>query len=88
MTPAFRCPGVWPRTAAHWPPPQQPWPHPALAGEVKAEGFDLLSKVFSSSLSTLLVTDRINAAAGNAIASVRPTDRLFVSTVCSEPTDR
>lgn len=44
VTPAFRCPAVWPRTAAHWPPPQQPWPHPALVSEVKTEGFDLLSK--------------------------------------------
>jgi len=45
ITPAFRCSGVWPRSAAQWPAPHLPWPHPALITEVKAEGFDLLSKV-------------------------------------------
>ncbi|UYV62661.1 MAB21L1 [Cordylochernes scorpioides] len=44
ITPAFRCTGLWPRSAAQWPVPHIPWPGPALAAEVKAEGFDLLSK--------------------------------------------
>ncbi|GFQ67090.1 protein mab-21 [Trichonephila clavata] len=44
ITPAFRCSGLWPRSAAHWPIPQILWPHPNLVAEVKAEGFDLLSK--------------------------------------------
>ena len=44
ITPAFKCSGVWPRSAAHWPLPHIPWPHPALVAEVKTEGFDLLSK--------------------------------------------
>ena len=44
ITPAFKCSGVWPRSAAHWPLPQIPWPHPNLVAEVKTEGFDLLSK--------------------------------------------
>ncbi len=44
ITPAFKCSGVWPRSAAHWPLPHIPWPHPNLVGEVKTEGFDLLSK--------------------------------------------
>lgn len=44
ITPAFKCSGVWPRSAAHWPIPHIPWPHPNLVAEVKTEGFDLLSK--------------------------------------------
>ena len=35
----------------------------------------------------VVITDRINAA-GNAIASVRLSVRLFVSNLSSEPTDR
>jgi len=44
ITPAFRCSGLWPRSAAHWPMPTCPWPPPQIVAEVKAEGFDLLSK--------------------------------------------
>lgn len=44
ITPAFKCSGVWPRSAAHWPLPHIPWPHPSQVIEVKTEGFDLLSK--------------------------------------------
>ena len=44
ITPAFKCQGVWPRSAAHWPSMAMPWPHPNLAAQVKLEGFDLLSK--------------------------------------------
>ncbi|XP_053206973.1 protein mab-21-like 2 [Panonychus citri] len=44
ITPAFRCSGLWPRSAAHWPLPACPWPPPNIVSEVKAEGFDLLSK--------------------------------------------
>ncbi|XP_050689232.1 protein mab-21-like 2 [Eriocheir sinensis] len=44
ITPAFKCSGVWPRSAAHWPAPHAPWPPPSLVAEVKTEGFDLLSK--------------------------------------------
>ena len=28
ITPAFKCIGIWPRSAAHWPVAQIPWPHP------------------------------------------------------------
>jgi len=41
---AFRCSGLWPRSAANWPMPTCPWPPPNIVAEVKAEGFDLLSK--------------------------------------------
>ncbi|XP_054265427.1 protein mab-21-like [Macrosteles quadrilineatus] len=44
ITPSFKCSGVWPRSAAHWPIPHIPWPHPNIVAEVKTEGFDLLSK--------------------------------------------
>ena len=44
VTPAFKCGGVWPRSAAQWPLPHIQWPHPNQAAEVKMEGFDLLSK--------------------------------------------
>jgi len=44
ITPSFKCNGVWPRSAAHWPQIQNAWPHPSQAAFVKTEGFDLLSK--------------------------------------------
>ncbi|XP_076315462.1 protein mab-21-like 2 [Tachypleus tridentatus] len=44
ITPSFRCSGLWPRSAAHWPITHNPWPNPNLVAEVKAGGFDLLSK--------------------------------------------
>ena len=44
ITPAFKCNGVWPRSASHWPIPSIGWPLPAHVAEVKTEGFDLLSK--------------------------------------------
>ncbi|GAB0094045.1 Protein mab-21 [Sergentomyia squamirostris] len=44
ITPAFKCSGIWPRSAAHWPLPGIPWPHPNIMAEVKTEGFDLLSR--------------------------------------------
>jgi putative nucleotidyltransferase len=44
ITPAFKCSGIWPRSASHWPILNIPWPHPNLVAEVKMEGFDLLSK--------------------------------------------
>ncbi|XP_043268549.1 protein mab-21-like [Venturia canescens] len=43
ITPAFKCSGVWPRSAAHWPIPHLSWPQPNLIAAVKTEGFDLLS---------------------------------------------
>ncbi|CAD5117593.1 unnamed protein product [Dimorphilus gyrociliatus] len=43
ITPAFRCGGIWPRSASHWP-ATSPWPSPNLVAEVKTEGFNLLSK--------------------------------------------
>ncbi|GBP06391.1 Protein mab-21 [Eumeta japonica] len=44
ITPAFKCAGLWPRSASHWPIPAIPWPHPNIIAEVKTEGFDMLSK--------------------------------------------
>ncbi|KAL8207149.1 UNVERIFIED_CONTAM: hypothetical protein K2H54_046493 [Gekko kuhli] len=44
ITPAFKCTGIWPRSAAQWPLPHIPWPGPNRVAEVKAEGFNLLSK--------------------------------------------
>ncbi|TMW39502.1 hypothetical protein DOY81_015418 [Sarcophaga bullata] len=44
ITPAFKCAGLWPRSASHWPIPGIPWPHPNIVAEVKTEGFDMLSK--------------------------------------------
>merc|ERR1712106_806059 len=44
ITPALKCNGVWPRSAAQWPSMTMAWPHPNLAAQVKMEGFDLLSK--------------------------------------------
>ncbi|KAL7075830.1 hypothetical protein ACQ4LE_005066 [Meloidogyne hapla] len=44
LTCAFRCNGIWPRSANHWPSPQIQWPSPEVAKEVRIEGFNLLSK--------------------------------------------
>ncbi|VDO39426.1 hypothetical protein V3C99_002631 [Haemonchus contortus] len=44
ITCAFRCNGIWPRSASHWPNNTIPWPNPAIAAEVKNEGFDLTSR--------------------------------------------
>ncbi|KAL5104449.1 Protein mab-21-like [Taenia crassiceps] len=48
ITPAFRCQGLWPRSANHWPSTTSTgwlvWPCPRLATEVKHEGFTLLSQ--------------------------------------------
>ena len=44
ITPAFKCAGLWPRSASHWPIAHIPWPHPNIVAEVKTEGFDMLSK--------------------------------------------
>ncbi|XP_034937733.1 protein mab-21-like [Chelonus insularis] len=44
ITPAFKCGGIWPRSAANWPIPCGPWPYQNLVAEVKTEGFNLLSK--------------------------------------------
>lgn len=60
ITPAFRCSGVWPRSAAHWPIPHCPWPNPNLVAEVKTEGFDLLSK------DSIYMKDKQSAAEGDA----------------------
>lgn len=41
---AFRCSGLWPRSANHWPQTNCPWPPSQIVQEVKSDGFDLLSK--------------------------------------------
>ncbi|KHN71894.1 Protein male abnormal 21 [Toxocara canis] len=44
ITCAFRCNGIWPRSASQWPSSSIPWPNPSAANDVKNEGFDLFSK--------------------------------------------
>lgn len=44
ITCAFRCNGIWPRSANHWPAAHIQWPNADIAKEVRVEGFDLLSK--------------------------------------------
>ena len=34
ITPAFKCNGVWPRSAAQWPSMTMTWPHPNMAAQV------------------------------------------------------
>lgn len=41
---AFKCYGIWPRSAAHWPELSLPWPGVELAAEVKMSGFTLVSR--------------------------------------------
>ncbi|KAI6215941.1 hypothetical protein M3Y94_00444200 [Aphelenchoides besseyi] len=47
VTCAFRCNGIWPRSASHWPTTTLPWPNAELIKEVEYVGFDLLSKELS-----------------------------------------
>merc|ERR1711920_163664 len=35
ITPAFKCNGVWPRSAAQWPSMTMTWPHPNMAAQNK-----------------------------------------------------
>uniref|UniRef100_A0A915LCN6 Uncharacterized protein n=1 Tax=Meloidogyne javanica TaxID=6303 RepID=A0A915LCN6_MELJA len=44
LTCAFRCNGIWPRSANHWPSPQIQWPSAEVAKEVRIEGFNLLNR--------------------------------------------
>ena len=60
ITPAFHCSGIWPRSAAHWPPTHIPWPNPNLVAEVKTEGFDLMSR------ESIYMKDKQSAAEGDA----------------------
>ena len=66
ITPAFRCAGIWPRSAAHWPSGVSGptltavWPSPALVGDVKTEGFDLLSR------ESVYMREKQSAAEGDA----------------------
>ncbi|MCL4136926.1 UNVERIFIED_CONTAM: hypothetical protein GTU68_001425 [Idotea baltica] len=41
---AFKCYGIWPRSAAHWPELALPWPGVELSAEVKMSGFTLVSR--------------------------------------------
>uniref|UniRef100_A0A914LTF6 Mab-21 domain-containing protein n=1 Tax=Meloidogyne incognita TaxID=6306 RepID=A0A914LTF6_MELIC len=61
LTCAFRCNGIWPRSANHWPSPQIQWPSAEVAKEVRIEGFNLLSKdiwPISSSATTTAITNK------------------------------
>ena len=60
ITTAFKCTGIWPRSAAHWPIPHISWPNPNLVAEVKTEGFNLLSK------ESIYMKDKQSAAEGDA----------------------
>lgn len=44
ITCAFRCNGIWPRSANQWPSPHSSWPNAELVKEVRTNGFDLLSR--------------------------------------------
>ncbi|CAJ0580966.1 unnamed protein product, partial [Mesorhabditis spiculigera] len=64
ITCAFKCNGIWPRSAAHWPNTTVQWPSHGLAAEVKQEGFDLVSK---ESLSSVLnLNKQANSMEGDA----------------------
>ena len=44
LIPAFKCSGIWPRSAAQWPMPHIHWPHNEVVAAVKNEGFSMLSR--------------------------------------------
>lgn len=77
ITPAFKCTGIWPRSAAHWPIPHISWPNPNLVAEVKTEGFDLLSK------ESTYMKDKQSAAEGDSWAiSFNTAEMLLLSAGC------
>ncbi|XP_034395512.1 LOW QUALITY PROTEIN: protein mab-21-like 2 [Cyclopterus lumpus] len=39
ITPAFKCTGIWPRSAAQWPMPHIPWPGPNRGSRSQSRGF-------------------------------------------------
>ncbi|CAJ0942957.1 unnamed protein product, partial [Mesorhabditis belari] len=66
ITCAFKCNGIWPRSAAHWPNSSIPWPNHAMASDVKQEGFDLTSK--DTIPSGILQNKQANSMEGDAWA--------------------
>ncbi|KAI6177431.1 Mab-21 domain-containing protein [Aphelenchoides bicaudatus] len=59
---AFRCNGIWPRSASHWPGPSIAWPSPELVKEVRYEGFDLLMPTQSASAASTSQNKQQNPA--------------------------
>ncbi len=77
ITPAFKCSGIWARSAAHWPVPHISWPNPNLVAEVKTEGFDLLSK------ESIYMKDKQSAAEGDAwVISFHLAEAMLLSGGC------
>jgi len=83
ITPAFKCSGIWPRTAGHWPPTAAmpshcvPWPNPNLVAEIKAEGFDLLSK------ESVYMKDKQASAEGDSwVVSFHQAEAMLLSGGC------
>lgn len=69
ITCAFRCNGIWPRSASHWPTPGSLWPAAETVKEVHYEGFDLLSKDMVSPFQAAAAAQaaaQVAAAAGSA----------------------
>jgi len=52
ITCAFKCSGIWPRSANQWPNSSLQWPNPELVKDVRMEGFDLLSTEIFPQIST------------------------------------
>lgn len=76
ITCAFRCNGIWPRSASHWPAAaMQPsgamiWPPADLVKEVRFEGFDLLSKDISVAATTSTSGARSTGASAAGAPSI------------------
>ncbi|CAD5217411.1 unnamed protein product [Bursaphelenchus okinawaensis] len=82
VTCAFRCNGIWPRSASHWPAPGSSWPAPEIVKEVHYEGFDLLSKDMSGPFQNQLPPQ--NAAKNQAAQSSMESDAWAISMVNAE----
>ncbi|CAF1052197.1 unnamed protein product [Rotaria sp. Silwood1] len=76
IVPAFRCAGLWPRSASHWPyitTQFSIWPNPNQINDVKNEGFNILSK------ESIYMKDKQASSEGDAwiISFTEAEDRLL-----------
>lgn len=76
IVPAFRCAGLWPRSASHWPSTNSqfsPWPNANQINDVKNEGFNILSK------ESIYMRDKQASSEGDAwvISFTEAEDRLL-----------
>ncbi|XP_039266091.1 putative nucleotidyltransferase MAB21L1 [Styela clava] len=77
VIPAFKCTGIWPRSASHWPDPKVQWPMVNKVAEVKSNGFNLLSMQIPMS-----VERHSNAESDAWVMSFTHSEEVLISGGC------